>query len=114
MLFFAGKTYRISFKAKYYSNSVGTLPSEDSMRCNFYFRDNVINIEHHHPFVESRQELGDGWYEYRYNYTVPDYYKPSSDDNFSVYSVPCDDLGVSFDVKDVVVDIQNENPHNNS
>lgn len=103
MLFHAGCKYKVSYKARVMRNSIGTESIDKVLRCNFYFKDEVINIEHHSPMIEDSCQLDDGWYQFSASYTVPDYYKPSTDDNFSVYSTPIDDLGVSYEVKDIIL-----------
>ncbi len=103
MLFFAGKTYEISFKTRQKSNTAGETPQSNHILCNFYFHDSYSNIEHHLGNRISITELSDGWWLHRYIYTVPDFYVPRADDNFSVYSEPYRDLAVNFDIKDVTV-----------
>lgn len=101
MLFYAGMEYRVSFKAKlldYYENDI-------VINCNFCFPDDVKKIEHHTPNLLEIKKLNDGWCEYNYAYTVPDYYKPSSLDNFSVYTSPFNDGGISYLLKDLTVKI---------
>ena len=73
--------------------------------CNFCFPDDVIKIEHHSPKLIETVALEEGWYEYLFSYTVPVYYKPSSIDNFSVYSSPAADRPVDYIVKDIVVEL---------
>ncbi len=103
MLFFANQTYRVTYKAKALGNSVGTKANNDKINCTFQFPDTMTNIIYHYPKM-TIDELSDGWYEYTITYTIPDYYLPSSEDCFSIYSSPTDDLGVSFLVKDVRVE----------
>lgn len=99
MLFFSGKQYSVSFKVKLLDIS----ENERIVNCNFCFPDDVKKIEHHTPHLVSSTVLDDGWVEVMFSYTVPDYYKPSSIDNFSVYTSPYKDKAVSYLVKDIRV-----------
>jgi hypothetical protein len=57
------------------------------------------------PFQEGKiKELDDGWLEYTTFFTVPDYYVPSTDDVFSLYSSPVGELGIGFLAKDITVE----------
>ncbi len=103
MLFFANKTYRVTYKAKALCNSVGKKATYIRIPCTFQFPDKNTNLVYHHPKMNFH-ELSDGWYEYTVLYTIPDYYIPSSEDCFSIYSNPTDDLGVSFMVKDIKIE----------
>lgn len=98
MMFYAGQKYSISFKAKVLDYTENT----PAVTCNFCFPDDVTNIEHHTPKLLNAAELQDGWKEYTFYYTVPEYYKPSSPDNFSVYTSPFKDCGISYIVKDII------------
>ena len=99
MLFFEGKQYSISFKAKLLDET------DDNyiVSCNFCFPDDVKNIEHHTPSPVKITDLEDGWKEYFYSFKMPDYYKPASLDNFSVYTSPLNEKSVSYLVKDIKV-----------
>ena len=99
MLFFAGREYSVSFKAKILDENV------NHICCNFCFPDRVKNIEHHSPRLVEKNMLDDGWIEFVYSYKMPEYYKPSSSDNFSVFSSPYDEKAVGYLVKDIVVKI---------
>lgn len=99
MLFFKGRQYSVSFKAKTLDFTVHV----PNVLCNFCFNDDVKKIEHHSPDLLEIKELCDGWKEYAYSYKVPDYYKPSSIDNFSVYTSPYNERAVGYLVKDIVV-----------
>ena len=99
MLFFAGKEYSISYKAKILDNAVNNW----GVNCNFCFPDDVKKIEHHTPGLVSKTNLEDGWQEFSYKYKIPDYYKPSSIDEFSVYTSPYNDKAVNYLVKDIKV-----------
>lgn len=101
MLFFAGKQYSISYKVKVLDDTCG----DCAVNCNFCFPDDVTKIEHHTPNLVTINELDDGWEEYCFSYTMPEYYKPSSLDNFSVYSSPDGDRPVDYIVKDIVVEL---------
>lgn len=101
MMFCAGREYRISYKAKI----TNSFAKNQNIRCNFCFPDDVIKIEHHSPKHIETVALEEGWYEYLFSYTVPVYYKPSSIDNFSVYSSPAGDRPVDYIVKDIVVEL---------
>ena len=102
MLFFAERQYSIKFKAKIldFTDYVHTVS------CNFCFNDDVKKIEHHTPLLMEIKELDDGWKEYVYSYKVPDYYRPSSIDEFSVYTSPYNDCAVDYLVKDICVEIE--------
>ena len=100
MMFYAGREYRISFKAKILSD----FASNQKLSCNFCFPDDVTNIEHHTPKFTEVIDCNDGWCEYKFSFTVPEYYKPSSIDNFSVFTSPYNERPVDYIVKDIIVE----------
>ena len=100
MMFSAGREYRVCYKARIADGFNENL----TVYCNFCFPDDVIKIEHHSPKLLEKKKMSDGWYEYLLSFTVPDYYKPSSLDNFSVYTSPYNDKPVDYFVKDIVVE----------
>ncbi len=99
MLFYAARQYNISFKAKLldYTEYV------PAVTCNFCFYDDVKKLEHHTPNLLEIKELDNDWKEYIFTYKVPEYYKPASIDNFSVYTSPFNGRAVSYLVKDISV-----------
>ena len=101
MLFFPGETYHICYKSKLLSNPVGTSSEKSTTHISFQFRDSKTNNIYHFPGKTDSTYIGDGWFEHKTHYIVPDYYAPSVIDAFSIYSEPVDDLGVSFIVKDI-------------
>ncbi len=101
MIFLKGAEYKISFKAKPLHNSVGEAADKTKILCDFYYHKNERSCEHHHARVIGEKELSDGWFEYECDYKIPDNFKPSHEDVFSIYSTPVNDLGVSFSVKDI-------------
>lgn len=99
MLFFPKRYYDISFKAKLLDETAKV----SNLKCNFCFPDEITHIEHHCPRTVSCTELDGGWYEYRFSYVVPDYYKTTSTDNFSIFTSPVNGMGQGYVIKDIVV-----------
>lgn len=99
MLFFPKRSYDISFKAKLLDENA----EASKLSCNFCFPDEITHIEHHVPRTVSCTELDGGWYEYRFSYVVPDYYKTTSTDNFSIFTSPVNGRGQGYVIKDIVV-----------
>jgi len=104
MLLFPGQTYRITYKAKALDNPYGIHASYKYINCTFHFPDRITNAPFHHPDNREITELDNGWMEYTTFFTVPEYYIPSTDDVFSLYSSPAGELGVSFLAKDITVE----------
>ncbi len=102
-LFFKNRKYTVSFSARLLKNVVGEEPSESGILCNFQFPDSIGKSEFHNARLLLAEAEDDGFIRYRFEYTMPDYYIPSPEDMFSIYSTPSSDLGVGFEVKDIEV-----------
>ncbi len=103
MLFFKGRKYTVSFSAGFLTNVSGRIPSESRLWCNFQFPDNISKSVFHNAKRLSETPEDDGFVRYSFEYTMPDYYIPSPEDLFSIYSAPENDLGVGFEVRDIEV-----------
>lgn len=102
-LFFKNRKYAVTFTARLLTNIAGDEPSESLLRVNFQFPDSVRKSEFHTLSPVSVTEEDDEFLKYYSEYTVPDYYIPSPEDMFTIYSTPTNDLGVGFEVKDIEV-----------
>ena len=104
MVFFASKSYRVSFRGRVLGNAAGEICENNRLFCNFFFRDGFTGIEHHAGHLLSAKSEHNGWTLYEYSFDMPDYYKVSTEDNFSVYSEPFNNLGTNFEVRDLIVE----------
>lgn len=106
MLFSPGQTYRVSYKAKALCNSMGEHNEKQIINCCFIFFDGEKNNIFHLPKLEKTELLPEenGFCRVAAEYTVPTYYKPSTNDFFSIYSDPYRDLGLGYIVKDISVE----------
>lgn len=101
MIFFPGKRYKVTYKAKLLTDSRGNEASGEDVGCTIAFNDFVTNYPYHHPEFFEKKVLEDGWKEYTAYFTVPDYYVQSSQSSFSIYSNPSGDYGTNYLLKDV-------------
>lgn len=103
MLFFKGKKYTVCFSARLLTNALGDAADESEILCNFQFPDNIKRTEFHTEKPVSKIPSDNGFTRYYFEYTIPEYYVPSPEDVFSIYSTPTNNLGVGFEVKDIEV-----------
>jgi len=101
MIFFAGKRYKVTYKAKLLSDSRGNAPADVDVGCSIFFDDSITNNPYHHPDFFEKKELEDGWKECTAYFTIPEYYVHASKNGFSIFSNPSGNFGTNYLLKDV-------------